>query len=91
MTGGNRPIAANGGAPFRPEFSGRSAWQVVAVSNRLTVERPDLGAELARAARDAFAVHTCHVLVGRLRKRERAQGIKDRVTRHDAKGGSPRA
>ena len=38
---------------FRPEFSGRSAWQVVAVSNRLTEERPDLGAELARAARKA--------------------------------------
>lgn len=38
---------------FRPEFSGRSTWQVVAVSNRLTEERPELGAELARAARDA--------------------------------------
>lgn len=38
---------------FRPEFSGRSAWQVVAVSNRLTEERPNLGAELARSARNA--------------------------------------
>lgn len=95
---------------FQPEFSGRSAWQVVAVSNRMTEERPDLGAELARAARKArngfggeanvqlaqrgsktFARYPCQVLVGRLRQREKAQGIKDRVTRHDARGASPRA
>ena len=35
-----------------------------------------------------FALHPCHVLVGRVRKRERAQG-KDPVTRHDARGADP--
>lgn len=44
---------------------------------------------LRKGGSKTFALHPCQVLVGRLRQREKAQGIKDRVTRHDARGGKP--